>query len=320
MEELKFDLKDRKILRELDIDFRQSFSSIGKKVGLSKNSVALRFEKLKSLMLHNVTGINNEVLGYTMVKVFYSFDFYNEATEKMIILQLKKQKHILWAARFYGAYDLCICLLVKNMGDLIDYVNEFNNYFSKRINQKEIQIVHKQFYFRNNFLHDEPVKKVYEVLKTEKRFSLTDTDKKILNEIRYDPRLSVMEISRKTKLNPKTITSRINFLEKNKIIMGYFMTIDPTKFDFSTFKLLLQVQNIKDDQEFESYISSIKNVRYITKMLGLWDYEIDCVYSNITELQKQIDEIKEKFPNSLKKVAILNFGKRIITNKQGYLV
>ena len=42
----KLDLKDRKILYHLDIDSRQSFSSIGRKVGLHKDVVANRVNKL----------------------------------------------------------------------------------------------------------------------------------------------------------------------------------------------------------------------------------------------------------------------------------
>ncbi len=94
--------KDYAILRELDINFRQSFSAIGKKVKLSKNSVAIRFERLKDLMLHNVTGINNELIGQTMVKVYYSFDFYDEKTERKIIEYIQNNSNIMWAARMYG--------------------------------------------------------------------------------------------------------------------------------------------------------------------------------------------------------------------------
>jgi len=43
----KLDLKDRKILYQLDIDSRQSFRSIGRKVGLSKDIVATRVKKLQ---------------------------------------------------------------------------------------------------------------------------------------------------------------------------------------------------------------------------------------------------------------------------------
>ena len=43
----KIDLKDRRILYELDVDSRQSFRNIGRKVGLSKDVVASRVKKLK---------------------------------------------------------------------------------------------------------------------------------------------------------------------------------------------------------------------------------------------------------------------------------
>lgn len=315
----KLDMKDYKILRELDTDFRQSFSKIGKKVGLSKNSVAIRFEKLKPCMLHNITGINNEILGYTMVKIFYTFDFLNEKIENEIAKEIKKHKNILWAARFYGPYDLGICLFVDNIDDLINQVSSFDRKFSNKINKKEIQIIYKQTFFRNNFIHEKPILKKYEIKKTNKRIILSNIEKKILLELRYNPKVSLIEIAEKTGLYPKTISNRIKSLKKNGIIMGYFMTLDPVKFNFNSFKLLLQVQNLKKEDEFESYLASLKNVKYITKMLGLWDYELDCVYSTTMDLQKQIEEIKEKFPSILKKIAILSFGKRIATNKENFL-
>ena len=42
---LKIDLKDRKILYELDLNSRQSNSTLGKKVGLSKDIVNYRIKK-----------------------------------------------------------------------------------------------------------------------------------------------------------------------------------------------------------------------------------------------------------------------------------
>ena len=315
----KLDVKDYKILRELDTNFRMSFSEIGKKVGLSKYSVALRFEKLKPWMLHNITGINNELLGYTMIKVFYSLDFINEKVEQEISKEIKKHKNILWAARFYGNYDLAICLLVDNFNDAVSQITLFDDKFSKKINQKEIQIVYDHSFFRNNFIHSEPIKKEFKINKTNKKIILDKIEKKILTELRHNPRITILDISNKTRISTKTISKKIKNLEKNGVIMGYFLTLDPTKFNFNTFKLLFQINNAKDEKEFESYLSSIKNIKYITKMLGLWDYEIDCVFASTTELQKQIEIIKEKFPNILKKTTILSFGKRIATNKERFL-
>jgi Lrp/AsnC family leucine-responsive transcriptional regulator len=44
---IKLDLKDRKILYELDLDARQPLTRIGKKVGLSKDVVSYRMKKLQ---------------------------------------------------------------------------------------------------------------------------------------------------------------------------------------------------------------------------------------------------------------------------------
>jgi len=308
------DAKDYAILRELDINFRQSFSSIGKKVKLSKNSVALRFEKLKDLMLHNVTGINNELIGQTMVKVYYSFDFYDEKTEKNIIEYIKNNSNIMWAARMYGPYDLCIAIFIDDLHPLISEINRFNKKFSSKINQKEMQIVYKQIFFRNNFIHNQPVLQSYKLVKIDNKVILNDSERKILKTIKYNPRMSIIEIAQKTNLTQKTASNYLKKLQKLGVITGYFMTLNPIKFNLNTFKLMIQIQNLKDHKEFEAYLQSIKNVRYVAKMLGLWDYEIDLVYQNINDLQAQIEMIKQRFPNVLKKISILSMGNRLVTN------
>ena len=46
---IKVDMKDRKILYQLDLNSRQPFSQIGKKVGLPKNVVLNRINRLKEI-------------------------------------------------------------------------------------------------------------------------------------------------------------------------------------------------------------------------------------------------------------------------------
>ena len=316
MEDNKLDARDYSILRELDANFRQSFSKIGKKVGLSKNSVALRFEKLKEYIHHDITCADEELLGYSMVRIYYSLDFYNDALEKEIINEVKKHKNIIWAARLYGDYDLAVCLLVDNLNDLIFQIIKFDERFSSKINQKEILVVYERQYFRNNFIHKTPIDETCVISKTSKKMSLSDVERKILSLIGLNSRISIVEIARKTRLSPRTVSTKLKLMEKNKIIKGYFMTLNANKFNFDTFKLLIQVQNPKKTEEFEKYFASLKNTRYILKMLGSWDYEVDMMYHNITELQHQIEVMKEKFPSFFKRIKIISFGKRITSNKE----
>ena len=97
------------------------------------------------------------------------------------------------------------------------------------------------------------------------------------------------------------------------------MSVNPEKFDYNRFKLLIKTQNSKNPEVFEKYLISIKNIKYLAKMLGLWDYEIDCSYKSIKDLHIQIEDLKEKFPDILKQIEILHFEKRIMTTKENFL-
>lgn len=69
----KIDLKDKKILYELDIDSRQSFRNIGRKNGLSKDIVASRVKKLKENALETMyNDLNKENKRGLVLVCFYS--------------------------------------------------------------------------------------------------------------------------------------------------------------------------------------------------------------------------------------------------------
>ena len=66
------DLKDRKILYELDVNARQSASGIGKKVGLIKQVVTYRINKLLDIGIIQkfYTILDTSKLGLTTYKIF----------------------------------------------------------------------------------------------------------------------------------------------------------------------------------------------------------------------------------------------------------
>jgi len=81
------DLKDRKILYELDLDSRQSFRSIGKKVGLSKDTVASRIKSLveEGIIQNFYAVIDAYKLGYISIRFYLTFQYTNPEIEKEII-------------------------------------------------------------------------------------------------------------------------------------------------------------------------------------------------------------------------------------------
>jgi len=69
------DLKDRKILYELDLNARQSDSEIAKKVGLTRDSVRYRINKLveNGYINYFMTLLNSMKLGYDWYRTFFKF-------------------------------------------------------------------------------------------------------------------------------------------------------------------------------------------------------------------------------------------------------
>ncbi|UCB58733.1 MAG: winged helix-turn-helix transcriptional regulator, partial [Thermoplasmatales archaeon] len=83
----KLDLKDRKILYELDLNSRQSDSEIGRKVGLNKGMVNYRINRLieKGIIRNFYTMIDASRLGYLSCRFFMKFQYDDLEKEKEII-------------------------------------------------------------------------------------------------------------------------------------------------------------------------------------------------------------------------------------------
>ena len=84
---IKIDQKDLRILYELDLNCRQSFSKIGKKTGLTKSSVAYRVQRLEQegIIKNYYTFIDGIGLGYIVLRLYLIFQYTTKETEEEII-------------------------------------------------------------------------------------------------------------------------------------------------------------------------------------------------------------------------------------------
>ena len=69
--------------------------------------------------------------------------------------------------------------------------------------------------------------------RTEKNPSADKTDVRILSLLREDARMSIRHIAEKTFLSPTAISARIEKLEKDGYIEGYYTRINPQAFGFN---------------------------------------------------------------------------------------
>src|SRR3989344_640089 len=139
---MKLDLKDKKILYELDLNSRATLNEIAKKVGLSKQVVDYR---LKNLIINKIikqfyTVINFSKLGYTQYKLYLKFQNVNPEIEKKIIAYWANNKNSVWVASCRGRWDLAISVLAKDINYFGDILSSFINQYGIFILEKDVLI------------------------------------------------------------------------------------------------------------------------------------------------------------------------------------
>lgn len=317
MEE-QFDLKDRKILYELDLNSRQTFQSIGKKVGLSKNAVKYRIDNfLKSGIIkqfHTVLDLSK--LGLISFRVYLNLRNLNPHKEKEIITYLEKTKIVTWIISIEGEYNLGLLVLTKSIKEMNDFWEGFNSKYVNFVDKKLITIMTRVHYFSRAFLKGLK-KNDYEILfvsspPDENEKSLfDDTDLKILEVLSGDARKSVVDISSKLGLNEKTVISRMRKLEEKKIIVGYKTVFNLDKLGYLYYKINFNFINLNSKilKEFKDYIKNHPNIIYEDEVLGGEDLEIELQVKDVNSLREIIDEIKTRFSEVIANYSTLLFYK-----------
>ncbi|OGJ21818.1 hypothetical protein A3K73_01395 [Candidatus Pacearchaeota archaeon RBG_13_36_9] len=303
---IKLDEKDKKIVRELFINSRQSFSKIGKKVGLPKNVVAYRVKKIidNELITLFCTIFDKERLGYLNCKILLKFHHFNEKLEKKILDFLKKTKKIHWVATLEGNYDFCIIFLARNIEEMYGAYNRIIYHFNNFILDKELAIQVKGYHFPYNFLYNRLEKQV-SFKKREKNPKKPDkTDIKIINLMKQNSRISMLELMEKLELSPQVIRNRIKKMEKDVMIMGYKIRFDYSLIGLNYFYNFLNLTNVDKEKEQEviSFIASFPSTIKIVKEIGKWDLEFECVFPSHFELHDFLKQLKNKFPKNIQKI------------------
>ncbi len=135
----EIDNKDKKILLELDLDARQSYAKIGKKLNLSKEVVSYRINKLlEQKIITNFTSIiDYSQLGIITLRTFLKLC--NLENEKLteIIDYLKNTQQIGWGVTIIGRWDINFIFWGKTIGEFSEFWKKFYIKFGKYIEEKK---------------------------------------------------------------------------------------------------------------------------------------------------------------------------------------
>jgi DNA-binding Lrp family transcriptional regulator len=277
----KIDLRDYKILAELDKDCKTSFNQIGRILRLSPSVVERRIKKLiqKRVIIDFKSIINYKRLGWTYYSIYVRFQNMTDSKRKEIIEYLKKHPLAGQVLKCEGRWQFIYGFFSKDVFKLTEELKRFNDLFGQYIKESE-KIIHtgSHHYFRGHLLNkdiprsDEPYLGGPEVT-----IRIDKESYKLLNAIRQNARINLVLESEKQGITIDQIRYRLKNLTKERIILGTWLNLDPKKLGLNFYRILLKLKNFdqKKEKEFLSFMNKNKNVIRTNNIFGTWDYFID---------------------------------------------
>ncbi|MDO8517221.1 MAG: Lrp/AsnC family transcriptional regulator [Nanoarchaeota archaeon] len=300
---LKLDTKDLRILAELDKNARQSNRKIGKKVGLSKEVVKYRIDKLIEnkiiVRFHTIT--NYFKLGIMKFKLYLRLTNINKKKIEEIANYFKNNKTTEWDVFCTGRWDIIIGFLVHNVNEFDDEIQNVMNKYSKYIQEKAVTTTLHLVHQERGFLGKGKNPPIFHTLK-DKKEDIDNIDLEILKILANNARMPIIDIAEIIKTTPRIVQYKIKQLEKKGIILAYKAHLNPKQIDRIFCKAILYLTNLTQEKEkkFISYASSIPDVVWPQKVLGDWDFELDCEVESYDHFQNILLDLKEKFPEIIK--------------------
>ena len=296
---MKLDLKDKKILYELDLNSRATLNEIAQEGGLSKTVGDYRLKNLikESAIKQFYTVINFSKLGYTQYKLYLKFQNVNVKTEKEIIVCWVNNKNSVWVASCRGRWDLTVSILAKDINDFGEILGNFINQYGLFVLEKDVLITQISSVFTKAYLTEKKEKKKFSYGGKIGHYELDDIDKKILRTLSTNARLAILEMIDKLNLTRDVISYRMRKLTKDNIISQYRILINLDKINHKLYKIILRLHSLTPEKEKQliTYIAShLYGIQYL-KLVGSWDVELEFEIKDDEQLHNILLEIRNNF-------------------------
>lgn len=294
---IKLDLKDRKILYELDSNSRQPISRIAKAVRLNKGTVNYKIRQMEDAGI--ISGyyamIDNTKLGYLMFRIYLKFINTTTEKEEEIIRWAKNNKAIGVIGRIETVYDLMLMVWVRDAYEFDEFLHAFKKRFREYFWQEKVHLYTKVWHFRRKYLLEHSKPQDFEFVGSNRPQKCDDLDLEILGLLSQDARMPVVQMSAKLKAPERTVAFRIRQLEKNKVIQGYRTNINLEKIGYEYYKLNICLQDYDKFDELFEFCRNHPNVIYIDRTASELDFEIDVEIESKRQLLKLVAEMKSRF-------------------------
>ena len=301
------DGRDKTILYYLDMDSRQSFSELGKKIGLHKDVIAYRVKKLqeKGIIKKFYTEINNEKLGYSEAKFYLTYQNVNLQKKQEIIEYLVRSPYTDIVHALEGQYDLAVISSEQNITKFYDVwtdiIKKYRDFFSSQVFCVEcISVTFKKTFLLDEQRDGREDRVLSMVRPQDEKVQLDPLDYKILELLSSNARIPTLELAETLQIAINTVNARIQKLIKNGVITRFTVHVDWPLIGYRWFKADIVLRDMEKMQKIVEYIQQDPHLLYRVGSLGYIDLELTFILNNENQLFQIMEDVSSKFPDVIK--------------------
>jgi len=297
---IKLDKLDKKLLMELDLDSRQPYSQLAKKLNTSQQVISYRTKKLvdSGVITSFVTTFSSISLGLNIIKIYIQYSGMTKKKEEEIYEFLSNHKSVNWISKVLGNYDLFVAIMVKDISLLGEFKAEFFQKFGKYIGYYTTSIIQRAYTFPRPYLSDKNQRAIKPALiHKELNLNLDRKERLLIKEISNNSRISVIELSKKLDLNVKTILKKISALNKSGVIQGYRINIDRGKIGQKYYKIFIKLKSYdpEDYKLVKTFCLGRKYLVHLIECVGEYEIELEMEISESERIEETIQEIRNNY-------------------------
>lgn len=120
---------------------------------------------------------------------------------------------------------------------------------------------------------------------------IDDTDRKILDELSKNSRLSISELGRRVNLSSPSVTERVRQMESFGIIKNYTVDIDFEKLGLPIQCIVEATVKNGDYKSFKNYIQTLPNVQFCYRIAGNACFMLKLHFETFSQAEKFIEEV-----------------------------
>lgn len=312
------DVKDKKLLFEIDLDARKTYSELAKILSMSKRGVEYKWKNLEEekLILNYFPVLDLSKLGYTYFRVLIKFQNLTKELRNHVEDYIRHESEIGWALWAYDSFDLGFTIWAKTAKEFKEIANKFYFQFDSNIKERIESIAIEVKFFKNRFLTDSTSLESFSIFEKGEAIKMDELDRKILKLLVKNPRAKLIDMAGTLKESPQIISYRIKNLKKEKILLGIRPVLNYNLLKKTYYKILIDLNNLSKEKtrDLEEFIFRNSNIVYYVSAIGLSDLDLELIADSPQDLFSFIESIQEKFPGIVRSYRSLIFGETIKAN------